>query len=161
MKQVFCIRIKLKGGKHVDVNPFQIRGMKGVYEDKILKIGNELYVYVRVDVPTIHFDRCLIKEIENKSITFTTNAVGQDCSFHFGTRCFTGMLISNCECCLCKIVAHDIRDGVLRLLACMTSYVAGSTIPYGNIHYYEPSSTSCKLSRPNSIRGIKLHTEFA
>ena len=161
MKRVFCIGIKLKGGKHVDVNSFQISGMKGVYEDKILKIGNELYFYVRVDVPTVHFDRCLIKEIENKSITFTANAVAQDCSFDFGTRCFTGMLISNCECCLYEIVAHDIRDGVLRFLDRMTSYVAGSTIPSGNIHYCEPSSTSCKISRLNSIRGIKLRTEFA
>jgi hypothetical protein len=161
MKHVSCIGIKSKGAKHVDVNPFQISGMGGVYEDKLLKIGNELYLYVRVDIPTVHFDQCIIKEIENKSISFTADSVTQECKFDFGTRCFTGMLKSNCECCLYEIVLHDIRDGVLRLLARMTSYVAGSTIPSSNVHYCKPFSTSWKISIPNSIRGIKVRTDFA
>lgn len=138
--------IKLKGGKQVDLNPFQISGVKGVYEDKIIKIGNELYVYVRVDVPTVQ--QCVIKEIANRCLVFNADAVVYDSRCDGRLRSFMGLLAAKCNCCLYELVRYDFRDGVIRFLARkIDDRVAGSTIPSTNIHFCEPPETC-------SIRGL-------
>lgn len=158
-----CIGIKLRGGRHEHINKYLARGLKGAYEDKIIKVDNVDYLYVRVDVPTVSWRRCLIKEIENMTFIFMANNVGKELfdgierdSSDDRTRCYMGSLFVNCKCCLYEIVLHDFRDGVIRFLARRISKVTGSTIPSTNIHYCERPSTSGEPPKPKSIQGLRV-----
>ena len=163
LKLTSCIGIKLRGGRHEHINKYLARGLKGAYEDKIIKVDNVDYLYVRVDVPTVSWRRCLIKEIENKTFIFMANNVGKELSDGIErdssddrTRCYMGSLFVNCKCCLYEIVLHDFRDGVIRFLARRISKVKGSTIPSTNVHYCDRPLTIGEPPKPKSIRGLRV-----
>ncbi|XP_021767858.1 uncharacterized protein LOC110732252 [Chenopodium quinoa] len=145
--------IKLRGGRPEHINWHLLSGVKGVYEHKIVSVGNNQHlIYVRLDVPMVNYQLFCITENADRSITFAVDAAQKDSMFDEGCRGNIGSLIPKCECCQYQIVQHDIRDGVIRFIASKSS----SVNPPSNIHLYEPPSKPGEAPKPVVYRNIEV-----
>uniref|UniRef100_A0A803N3T2 Uncharacterized protein n=1 Tax=Chenopodium quinoa TaxID=63459 RepID=A0A803N3T2_CHEQI len=140
-------------GRPEHINWHLLSGVKGVYEHKIVNVGNNQHlIYVRLDVPMVNYQLFCITENADRSITFAVDAAQKDSMFDEGCRGYIGSLIPKCECCQYQIVQHDIRDGVIRFIASKSA----SADPPSNIHLYEPPSKPGEAPKPVVYRNIEV-----
>ncbi|XP_074274667.1 putative 57 kDa heat shock protein isoform X2 [Silene latifolia] len=123
------------------INPFLIKGVEGVYENRVIKEMTGESLYIRVDMPGIGKNQCKVKvdntetktdalfhggkgkkahgfcTVENRiDVLFYGGEGKKEHPLDQGGRSYSGSFTLNCDCCQIVDVPHQMLDGVLRLL---------------------------------------------
>ncbi|XP_074278758.1 uncharacterized protein LOC141602360 isoform X2 [Silene latifolia] len=101
------------------INPFLIKGVEGVYENRVIEPMTDDWMYLRMDMPGIAENKYKVevRTREKKGDTLFYGGEGQkEHPLEQGRRAYFGTFNLYCGCCQIVDVRHQLSHGVFRVL---------------------------------------------